>query len=574
MKKTALAAIIGLTLALGISAHAEKIEKLTVMRESGGEGMIVSGSLDSAKLNIPLVLIVKNQGEILATAQTVADTAEDGKTVFAFEPIQFADSVPSGRYEYTVSGHFIDQPVTAENVPYYASTEDSAKALQALNDAAREKDIAKTEAALNNFSLELAVDTEQIDALTLLGKRRLYTFLNESEFTFDEADLKSVATAKKAFREKYQRAMNVAEFYDITSNAMLNQWLSDYESSYLQESNALYPYYQAHKGEFSQPLTTLIQSRGDQIQTLNDEEKTVASILTESVLLYNIYKESGAVVKNIYEAFPTVFQPDKTVFAKLNIQKQGEVYMGMSGVLYANAAAADDAFEAKAKEKYNAYEAGGKGGGGGGGSGNSGGQWGNNTNSSPISTPKTEEKTDEFQDIDDVPWAKEAILGLYEKKAISGKATGIFAPNDRITRAEFVKILVSAFGYELPTDYESHFHDVALSDWYSPYIESARNEKLISGDEDGNFRPGDPISREDVCVILARYQGYTGGMGIQAPFADLDEISNYALEAVVYFYKQGIINGKDNNCFKPHDGATRAEAAKIIYGIMTKEAQE
>ena len=54
------------------------------------------------------------------------------------------------------------------------------------------------------------------------------------------------------------------------------------------------------------------------------------------------------------------------------------------------------------------------------------------------------------------------------------------------------------------------------------------------------------------------------------PFADDAQISDYAKEAVYALRKRAIINGKENNLFAPFDNATRAEAAKVIYGLISE----
>ena len=51
-------------------------------------------------------------------------------------------------------------------------------------------------------------------------------------------------------------------------------------------------------------------------------------------------------------------------------------------------------------------------------------------------------------------------------------------------------------------------------------------------------------------------------------FDDMGQISDYALDAVAALYKMGIVNGVSETEFAPLDGATRAQAAKIVYGVL------
>ena len=73
-----------------------------------------------------------------------------------------------------------------------------------------------------------------------------------------------------------------------------------------------------------------------------------------------------------------------------------------------------------------------------------------------------------FGDLGGFDWAKESINMLYEKKIVSGKADGIFAPGDSIMREEFVKIIVEAFGIDSSS--AKYFTDVSNGVWFENYI--------------------------------------------------------------------------------------------------------
>ena len=97
-------------------------------------------------------------------------------------------------------------------------------------------------------------------------------------------------------------------------------------------------------------------------------------------------------------------------------------------------------------------------------------------------------KADRFSDIKSVSWAEEAILSLAEKGVISGRADGIFAPNDNMTREEFVKLVVLAF--ELSAEGESNFADVEYDKWYAPFINAAVSNGVVKGLSDREFGLG------------------------------------------------------------------------------------
>ena len=173
-----------------------------------------------------------------------------------------------------------------------------------------------------------------------------------------------------------------------------------------------------------------------------------------------------------------------------------------------------------------------------------------------------------FDDLDSVSWAKTAILEFAVNNWVDGKADGIFAPNDSITREEFVKMAVNVFGFYVE-DAECNFTDASPSAWYYPYIASAASTGIVNGIADGAFGIGQTITRQDMAVIIYRI-AQTCGLSLTAdgeylPFADETEISDYAFEAVLELTKSGVINGADNNSFLPQGLATRAEAVKMLY---------
>ena len=182
--------------------------------------------------------------------------------------------------------------------------------------------------------------------------------------------------------------------------------------------------------------------------------------------------------------------------------------------------------------------------------------------------------TEIYTDLSDAKWAEEAIIGLYNLQVINQNEEAKFYPMRGITRAEFVKMVTLAYSLARAEDVRKEaaavtFGDVNEQDWYFQYVQAALYSKLITGDENGNFRPNDVISREELCTILARYLGLTDTIPENA-FADDAAISDYAKSAVYAMRKRQIVNGIGDNLFAPKAKATRAEAAKIIFGTLSQ----
>lgn len=182
------------------------------------------------------------------------------------------------------------------------------------------------------------------------------------------------------------------------------------------------------------------------------------------------------------------------------------------------------------------------------------------TTETPVDTPQNA-----FSDVPKEHWAYDAIAYLSKNNIIAGDGQGAFNPNGNITRAQLVKILCGAFGIEQRQG--SSFSDVDAGEWYSPYIEGAYAAGKIFGNGE-YFHPNDEITREDMAVMIYRFSGMTAGEQ-DALFADHDDISEYAREAVYTLYGKGIISGMGDNVFAPGQNATRAQAAAIIYRALT-----
>lgn len=172
-----------------------------------------------------------------------------------------------------------------------------------------------------------------------------------------------------------------------------------------------------------------------------------------------------------------------------------------------------------------------------------------------------------FSDISQALWAKEAIDYLAQRKIINGKSENIFAPNDYLTRAEAVKLLVTAFNIEIPAELSLPFDDVNNSDWFYPYLCAAYKSGLIQGITQNTFAPQQTITRQDIAVLISRIIK-SDEEGADLTFSDSGEISDYAKNSVSLLYSLGIINGTDQNRFAPHENTTRAQAAKIWYNAI------
>lgn len=216
--------------------------------------------------------------------------------------------------------------------------------------------------------------------------------------------------------------------------------------------------------------------------------------------------------------------------------------------------------------------------GGGGGGGISGGTLSSDLKNGQGYAPTTDKDSEEtktlvFSDLDNVPWASNAIEELYKSGVVNGKEINLFCPDDNVTRAEFAKMLSIIFALDktngsMFTDTKGH--------WAEGYVSACAAAEIVNGYEDGSFQPENYITREQGAVMVYRAilkQNIEPADG-KREFADQNKISDYAKKAVSVMAYNKVINGTDENCFMPLATLTRAEAAVLLSNVTKYMAKQ
>jgi len=164
------------------------------------------------------------------------------------------------------------------------------------------------------------------------------------------------------------------------------------------------------------------------------------------------------------------------------------------------------------------------------------------------------------------------------RMVVNGFEDGTFRPAQDMTRAEFAEIMVRGLGLK-PQEGKAPFKDIQENDWYNASILTAFEFGLISGFEDGTFRPQDKITREQAMQIIARAMQISGLKGkLQAtdadvlivPFADAENVSAWAKNGVVDILNAEIVTGRSGKMLAPKANVTRAEIAVMIRNLLSK----
>lgn len=166
-------------------------------------------------------------------------------------------------------------------------------------------------------------------------------------------------------------------------------------------------------------------------------------------------------------------------------------------------------------------------------------------------------------------WAEDYIINLYEADIVSGYGDGTFGPDDKVTRAQIVKIAILAFNYETGKDYETNpFSDVIGSDWFYDYVLEAENEAIVSGYEDGTFRPNNEVTRAEALKITLVSGGISEYESVLPNFNDVDTILDWFSKYTAYAKSSGLVGGYEDGSFRGNQGITRAELCKIVVELI------
>lgn len=172
-----------------------------------------------------------------------------------------------------------------------------------------------------------------------------------------------------------------------------------------------------------------------------------------------------------------------------------------------------------------------------------------------------------FTDVDG-HWALEFIDFVTARELFNGTAEELFSAEMSMTRGMFVTVLGRLEGMDPQRYTAQSFEDVASGVWYAPYVEWAIRNGVISGYGNGKFGPNDPITREQMAVILYNYAGSidqnVGTVGDLSGFSDQEQVSGWARTQMAWAVGCGLINGKSGGALDPAGRATRSEVAAIL----------
>lgn len=175
-----------------------------------------------------------------------------------------------------------------------------------------------------------------------------------------------------------------------------------------------------------------------------------------------------------------------------------------------------------------------------------------------------------FSDLEN-HWARDQIEVLAAHQLLPYLKKSQFSPNGTISRAEFIEVLVHALELKKQQIESVSFNDTLAHPLQIP-IEIALENGIIVGDS-GLFRPDDLLTRQEMIAILmraAKYRPHTPDPSVLNRFTDAKQISPWAQTSVQLAAELGLISGTDGRV-APLKNATRAEVVSLLYKLLERK---
>ncbi|WP_059054176.1 S-layer homology domain-containing protein [Paenibacillus senegalimassiliensis] len=186
-------------------------------------------------------------------------------------------------------------------------------------------------------------------------------------------------------------------------------------------------------------------------------------------------------------------------------------------------------------------------------------------------------RSGEFVDVATDAWYYPAVEFLTSRNIASGTDNEHFSPNAKLSRGQFVVLLLKAYGIAPEAEGADNFADAGDA-YYSGYLAAAKKLGIAGGVGDNRFAPEADLSRQDLLALLHRALEALGKLpagtvgtasGNLDQYSDADQIADYAKPAFEALLAGGVITGSEGK-LNPQQLSTRAQAAQILYNLLSR----
>lgn len=179
-----------------------------------------------------------------------------------------------------------------------------------------------------------------------------------------------------------------------------------------------------------------------------------------------------------------------------------------------------------------------------------------------------------FKDVAESAWYSKAVGFIAAREITTGTGSGHFSPEGKLTRGQFIVMLMKAYGITPDAYPKINFADAGAT-YYTGYLAAAKRLSISSGVGNNMFVPEKEITRQEMFVLLynvlkaiSKLPQGNSGKSLSA-FNDVGEIASWAKEAIKLLVETGTISGNGGK-LSPTSTTTRAEMAQILYNLLSR----
>lgn len=179
-----------------------------------------------------------------------------------------------------------------------------------------------------------------------------------------------------------------------------------------------------------------------------------------------------------------------------------------------------------------------------------------------------------FKDVTEDAWYAKAVSFAAARDITLGTGDGYFSPEAMVTRAQYLVMMMRAYGIDPDKNPEDNFADGGNT-WYTGYLASARRLGITAGIGNNLFAPDKTITRQEMFTMLynalnviGKLPSGTSGKTL-SDFSDAGDIETWAKDAVQLLVETGMVKG-DGNRLLPSDNATRAQVVQMFYNLLSE----
>ncbi len=179
-----------------------------------------------------------------------------------------------------------------------------------------------------------------------------------------------------------------------------------------------------------------------------------------------------------------------------------------------------------------------------------------------------------FKDVAADTWYSNPVAFIAARGITTGSGNGNFGPDEKLTRGQFIVMLMKAYGIAPDINGKDNFAD-AGNTWYTAYLATAKKLGISAGVGNNMFAPEKEITRQEMFTLLynalkviGKLPSVNSGKLVES-FSDAGDIAPWAKDAIKLFVENGTISGNGNK-LSPKGFTTRAQMAQVLYSLLSK----